>query len=72
MVYFNFSLYNPYDQIDPSQIIKCKMNKEYHTELFVIEEFIVAKGVCDIFKPFWDVGFSTNDNSICGSKDDIE
>ncbi len=71
-VYFNFSFYNPYDQIDPSQIIKCKMNKEYHIELFVIEESIIVEGVRKILKPLWDVGFSTSDNSICGSKDEIE
>jgi hypothetical protein len=48
------------------------MNKEYHIELFVIEESIIVEGVRKILKPLWDVGFSTSDNSICGSKDEIE
>jgi hypothetical protein len=42
------------------------MSKEDHTKLFVIEEFVDAKGA------LWDVEYLTNDNSIWGSKDDIE
>jgi hypothetical protein len=47
------------------------MNKENHIELFVIE-YVVVEGVHKIFKPLWDVKFFTGDNSICGSRDDIE
>jgi hypothetical protein len=72
MVYFNFYFYNLDDQIDSSQIIKCKMKKEYHIKLFVIEESMVVEGAWEISKPLWDVGFSTSDNFIKGSKDDIE
>jgi hypothetical protein len=68
MVYFNFSFCNPNYQINPTQIIECKMGKEDHTNLFIIEESIVTKGVHKLFKPHLDVGFSTSDNSIHGSK----
>jgi hypothetical protein len=51
--------------IDPIQIIECKLSKEDHTKLFVIEEFVVVKVV------FWDVEYLMSDNSIRGSKDDI-
>lgn len=40
------------------------MSKEYHTKLFVIEESIIVEGACESSKPLWDVGFSTNDNSM--------
>jgi hypothetical protein len=72
MVCFNFSFCNPDDQINPSQIIKCEMNKEDHIELFVIEESVIVEGVHKIFKPLWDVEFFTCDNYIYGSRDDIE
>jgi hypothetical protein len=48
------------------------MNKEDLIELFVIEESIVVEGVGKLSEPLWDVGFSTSDNSIHGSKDDVE
>jgi hypothetical protein len=46
------------------------MGKEDHTDLFVIEESIVTKGVHELFELHLDVEFSTNDNSIHGSKND--
>jgi hypothetical protein len=33
----------PDDQIDPCQIVKCEMNKQDHSESFVIEVFIFLK-----------------------------
>jgi hypothetical protein len=48
------------------------MNKQDHIELFNIEAFVVIEGVCEIFKPLWDVGFLMGDNSIYGSKCDFE
>lgn len=48
------------------------MSKRNYIELFVIEEFVTSKGVHKICEPLWDVKFSTSDNSICGSKDDVE
>ncbi len=48
------------------------MNKEVLIELLVIEESIVVEGVSELSKPLWDVGFLTSDNSIHGSKDDVE
>ncbi len=42
------------------------MNKEDHTKLFVIEEFVAPKGALQ------DVEYLTSDNSIQGSKDGIE
>ncbi len=52
--------------IDSIQIIECKMSNEDHIKLFVIEEFVVAKGA------LWDVDYLTSDNSIQGSKVNIE
>jgi hypothetical protein len=43
--------------IDFSQIIKCKMNKQVHIELFNIEAFVVIEGVCEIFEPLGMLGF---------------
>jgi hypothetical protein len=42
------------------------MSNEDHIKLFVIEEFVVAKGA------LWDVDYLTSDNSIQGSKVNIE
>jgi hypothetical protein len=70
MVYFNFSFCNLDYQINPIQIIECKMGKEDHTNLFVIEESIVIKGAHELFEPHLDVGFSPSDNYIHGSKND--
>ncbi len=41
------------------------MNKQDHSELFVIEMYVVLKGARKIF-----VGFSIGANSICGSRND--
>jgi hypothetical protein len=41
------------------------MNKQDHSESFVIEVYVVLKGVHEIF-----VGFSIGVNFICGSRDD--
>jgi hypothetical protein len=41
------------------------MNKQYHSESFVIEVYVVLKGFHEIF-----VGFSIGVNFICGSRDD--
>jgi hypothetical protein len=41
------------------------MNKQDHSESFVINVFVALEGVCEIF-----VGFSIAVNSICGSQDD--
>ncbi len=57
MVYFNFSFCNPNYQINLAQIVECKMGKEDHTNLFVIEESIITKGVHKLFKPHLDVDF---------------
>jgi hypothetical protein len=54
-------------QINPSQIIECKMRKQDHSELFVIEAFVIPKGALKISYPLWDVGFSIVDNSMYGS-----
>jgi hypothetical protein len=48
------------------------MSKEDLIELFFIEESIVVEGVGEFSKLLWDVGFLTSENSICGSKDDVE
>jgi hypothetical protein len=34
------------------------MRKQDHSELFVIEVFVVPEGAPKIYYPFWDVGFS--------------
>jgi hypothetical protein len=52
---------------NPSQIIECKMRKQDHSELFIIEAFVVLKGAPKISYPLWDVGFFIGDNSIHGS-----
>jgi len=57
MVYFNFSFCNPNYQMNLTQIVECKMGKENHTNLFVIEESIITKGVDNLFKPHLDVDF---------------
>ncbi len=48
------------------------MRKQNHSELFVIEAFVVPKGAPKISYPLWDVGFLIGDNSIHGSWDDCE
>ncbi len=43
------------------------MRKQDHSELFVIEAFVIPKGALKISYPLWDVGFSIVDNSMYGS-----
>jgi hypothetical protein len=48
MVAFNCPFLHSNDQINLCQIIECKMNKQDHSESFVIEVFVVFKGVHEI------------------------
>jgi len=47
------------------------MNQEDHIELFVIEDFVITKGVGELSEPLY-VGFSMGDNYILGNRNDIE
>lgn len=38
----------------------------------LLRSMLLLKVFTRIFKPLWDVDFLTCDNSICGSRDDIE
>jgi hypothetical protein len=48
------------------------MSKEDHTKLFIIEVYVIVEGASELSKHFLDVGFSTSNNYIHGSKNDIE
>ncbi len=63
MVIFNYPFLHSNDQIDPCQVVECKMNKQDHIELFIIEVFIVSRCSQDVRRVFdgcqfylWKVG----------------
>jgi hypothetical protein len=49
VVAFSFLFLHSNDQINLCQIIECEMNKQDHSESFVIEVFVALKGVHEIF-----------------------
>jgi hypothetical protein len=48
------------------------MSKEDHTKFFDTEDYVGAEHINNIFESLFDVRFLTNDNSICGTKDDAK
>ncbi len=65
VVAFNYLLLHSNDQINPCQVVECKMNKQNHIESFVIEVYVAFESVCEM-----SIGFSMSVNSTCGSRDD--
>jgi hypothetical protein len=48
------------------------MSKEIHNELYVIEDYVDVEHANKLSKSFVDVRFWIGDNSIHGTKDDVE